>query len=320
MLSRRLLVGVPLAVVLIALLLVDASLWGVTPPQWLIPGTRLNVGLWLTQGALFSIITLALSALTTRELVRFARSRGHKPFSSLVQCFGAGLVLGPFLAYHTDPVLGLHQQGWGMFWLSCALGAAFLCQAAIHHTEQAMNNLASTLFILFYASGLAGFLTKLRMEVGAETGVWVVLFSMFLVKITDTGALLTGMAIGKHKLIPWLSPRKTWEGAAGGLTLAVLTAIGAGYLLDAYGAIPLPSEGVLAKPWCFVMLGLMMGVFAVAGDLAASLIKRDARVEESGAMLSGLGGVLDVFDSPLLAAPAAWFFWTQILDLSRDSI
>ena len=75
----------------------------------------------------------------------------------------------------------------------------------------------------------------------------------------------------------------------------------------------LMSDGPLAYPWGFVWFGLLMGLLSVAGDLVASLLKRDAAVKDSGEVIPGMGGVLDILDSPLLAAPVAWFFWTRIV-------
>ena len=87
---------------------------------------------------------------------------------------------------------------------------------------------------------------------------------------------------------------------------------GLGAALCRAGIITLP-DGLLAYPWGLVLFGLLMAIFSVAGDLTASLLKRDAAVKDSGQVIPGMGGVLDVLDSPLLAAPVAWFFWTRLL-------
>jgi phosphatidate cytidylyltransferase len=118
--------------------------------------------------------------------------------------------------------------------------------------------------------------------------------------------------VGRNKLIEWLSPKKTWEGFAGGLATAIATAVIAGGWLHSAGVIALP-DGWLGFPWGLVLFGLVMGIVSTAGDLCASLLKRDAAVKDSSQMIPGMGGVLDIFDSPLLTAPVAWFFWTRVM-------
>ena len=181
-----------------------------------------------------------------------------------------------------------------------------------------MENIAITLMILFYGGGLAGFIIKLRMEIGNFEGVVLIMFFIFIVKMTDTGAYFFGMFLGKHKLIPWLSPKKTWEGFWGGLITALILSVGVGSVLQYEGLLP-ASANALGFPWGLLLFGLLMALFSVAGDLCASLLKRDAAVQDSGNSLPGLGGVLDVLDSPLLAAPAAWFYWARLMPKLAES-
>ena len=311
---KRLLVGIPLALAIIALMLLDGYLSSRPAPHLPVAALGLNLGAWLTDGALCTLIVLVLTMAATHELVHFARARGHRPFGLTAQVFAAALVIGPYVSYSLSPVTGGYDESLGMLWLAVALGFLFLLQAVTRGTERAMENLAFTIFIIFYAGGLAGFMTKLRMEVGGSTGVAVLLFSVFLVKITDTGAYFTGRAFGRHKMIEWLSPKKTWEGFVGGLLATILCAIAIGHWLHTAGIVRI-EERYLPHPWALVLRGLLLGLFSVAGDLCASLLKRDAEMKDSGQALPGLGGVLDVLGSPLLAAPVAWFFWTRMFHL-----
>jgi phosphatidate cytidylyltransferase len=308
----RLLVGIPLAVAIVASLLLDGYLAGRPAPLW--RGLGIDWGAWLTRGALCTAIVLALTLAAVHELVGMARVRGHRPFGLTAHVFATVLVLGPYVSFNLSPITGGYDESFGMLCLAVALGFVFVLQAAARRTENAMENAAFTLFIVFYAGGLAGFITKLRMEVGGSTGAIVLLFSMFLVKITDTGAYFTGRAWGRHKMIPWLSPKKTWEGFVGGMVTTVVCALAIGYWLHAAGIVRV-QERYMSYPWALVVLGLLLGIFSVAGDLCASLLKRDAAVKDSGHMLPGLGGVLDIVDSPLLAAPVAWLFWTRMFHL-----
>jgi phosphatidate cytidylyltransferase len=120
----------------------------------------------------------------------------------------------------------------------------------------------------------------------------------------DTGAYFTGRSLGKHKLILWLSPGKTWEGLVGGIALASVFGVLGVWL------------GAVSQPKYPIALGLATGVvFALlgqAGDLMMSLLKRDAGIKDSGRSLPGFGGILDVLDSPLLVAPFA-YWWLKLL-------
>ena len=310
-LRTRLLVGIPLAVLIVGALLLDGWLAARPPPKLPIAGLGVDLGPWLTHGALCTAVVLVLTVAATDELVKLARARGHRPFGLTAQIFAAALVIGPYVSFNLSPLTGGYDESLGMLWLTVGLGFVFLLQALTRGAQNAMENLSSTLFIIFYAGGLAGFMTKLRMEIGGSAGVAMLLFSIFLVKMTDTGAYFTGRALGRHKMVEWLSPKKTWEGFAGGLVTTVVCALALGTWLHHAGLARI-DERYISYPWALMLLGLLLGLFSVAGDLCASLLKRDAAVKDSGQALPGLGGVLDVMDSPLLAAPVAWFFWARM--------
>jgi len=308
--GKRITVGGSLSLLLMTLLVADGWL-AARPAPHITPLPGVDLGPWLCDGAISTLIVLVFTVAATHELVHLARRRGHHPFGRTAQLFAAILVLGPYVSLNLSPITGGYDESWGLLMLAVALGCVFLFQTALHKTANAMENLATTIFIIFYTGGLAGFLTKLRMEIGGSAGVVVLVFSVFLVKMTDTGAYFVGRAIGRRRLIPWLSPMKTWEGLIGGLVLTVACALGVGLWLHSVGLLKLRNPAV-PLPAALLLLGLLLGVFSVAGDLCASLLKRDAAVKDSGQTLPGLGGVLDVIDSPLLAAPVAWVFWTRV--------
>jgi phosphatidate cytidylyltransferase len=310
---KRLLVGIPLALALIGLLLLDGWLSDRVPPTWPLPlpGVHVNVGQWLCNGFVCALVLFTLTILGTHELVCLARARGYRPFGRTAQLFAAILVIGPYISFNLKDITGAYDESWGLMWMAFALAFVFFLQAARHKTENAMENLAITVFIIFYAGGLGGFMTKLRMEVGGSTGVAVLLFSIFLVKITDAAAYFTGYAFGRHKMIEWLSPKKTWEGFCGGVLATIVLAVVLGHWLHVAGIIHV-DERFVPHPVSLLWLGFLMAGFSVAGDLCASLLKRDAKVKDSGQVLPGLGGILDIVDSPLLAAPMAWLFWTRM--------
>ena len=126
-----------------------------------------------------------------------------------------------------------------------------------------------------------------------------VALAIFVPKMCDTGAYFTGRLLGRHKMAPVLSPKKTLEGAAGGLGLATLTTI----LVNQYFG-PVLSGGLLAE----IGFGLSVGLTGMLGDLAESLIKRDCLAKDASAIMPGFGGVLDVVDSIVFAAPVAYWW------------
>ncbi len=177
---------------------------------------------------------------------------------------------------------------------------AALLASMLHHTrdktvEGAIAAAGATLFSFVYLGVLFSFFMLIR----SQHSAWVVLGVLLVIKSCDIGAYFTGMALGKRKLIPWLSPGKTWEGLIGG----VITAGAIAALLAAIA----PQDSANLTVSQAVMAGVIFGIVGQAGDLAASLLKRDAGIKDSSRILPGFGGILDVVDSPLLVAPIA--FW-----------
>lgn len=139
------------------------------------------------------------------------------------------------------------------------------------------------------------FLLALRLQ---EGGLFLLLYLIAVAKMVDNGALLAGRLWGRHKLAPRISPAKTIEGALGG----ILTGTASAVLLG-----PLWAGGGLRF---FLLFGFTISLLAILGDLAESLLKRQAGVKDSGSLLPGIGGVLDLLDSILLSAPAGYLLLT----------
>lgn len=183
---------------------------------------------------------------------------------------------------------------------TAVLIGAMLIYSRTRSAEGVVAATAAALTAFVYLGLMFGFLFVLRKQFTA----WHVLAILAITKSYDIGAYFTGRAIGKHKLIPWLSPGKTWEGLAGGLATATLIAVAA----DAIAApLHVPATPTLAQA---AVLGLILGLVGQAGDLVASIFKRDAGVKDYAATLPGFGGVMDVIDSPLLVAPVAYWLLT----------
>jgi phosphatidate cytidylyltransferase len=158
-------------------------------------------------------------------------------------------------------------------------------------------------FTLIYLGVLPSFLAQIRWLPGEHSTLALAL-TVFVPKGNDigayfTGKFLTGRVLGRHRMAPRLSPGKTWQGAVGGLITAVLVAIG----INEFGP-------VLRGGWIeAVGFGLVVGIAGVLGDLSESLIKRGLQKKDASQALPGFGGVLDLVDSLLFAAPVAYLWF-----------
>jgi phosphatidate cytidylyltransferase len=142
-------------------------------------------------------------------------------------------------------------------------------------------------------------------KVGAP-GAFLLLWLLAVTKFTDMGAYITGSAIGRHKMIPHISPAKTWEGFAGALVFAQLAGCGLFALF--------PGPLAVFGNWGHVIaLGFLLAILAVIGDLAESVVKRALNAKDSGRMLPGIGGSLDLIDSVCFTAPALYFYMKWFL-------
>ena len=164
--------------------------------------------------------------------------------------------------------------------------------------EKSIGRAGAFAFGLVYIPVMLGFLGGLRVRWGVPGVVTV----LAVCKLTDIGAYYAGTFIGGPRLAPRVSPRKTWAGAIGGTTAAVVMSLA----LSAIHLSPL-SLPIAA------LYGLMLGPVAVLGDLAESLMKRQAGVKDSGNLLHGYGGVLDIIDDVLFAVPFSYLFFAVAL-------
>jgi phosphatidate cytidylyltransferase len=137
------------------------------------------------------------------------------------------------------------------------------------------------------------------------TGQFYVLYLVAITKFSDMGAYLTGSLIGRHQMIPHISPKKTWEGFFGALVFS---------LLASWGMFKLMPGNLAALNWTHAtVLGLLLGFAAVIGDLAESIVKRSTGVKDSGNLLPGIGGALDLVDSLLFTAPLLFFYLRLVI-------
>lgn len=166
--------------------------------------------------------------------------------------------------------------------------------------EMELKDLLATIFSLIYPMALVSLAFALSREFPCG-GTFAISFAIFLPVFSDTFAYLVGSTLGKRKLCPSISPKKTVAGAIGGLLGSVLCAVTFFLLFDLYAVIPAGyvtfSDSVAVRAVVFVVLGIVGGVLAEIGDLAASRIKRTINIKDFGNIFPGHGGVLDRLDS-----------------------
>jgi len=206
------------------------------------------------------------------------------------------LVLGGYLGF----VLGLvGLQLGGLAWLVggwlATVVLAFVVFGLSDVRSSATTSFGVTELGVVWVGGGLGFLLLVR-DI-PEHGFWAVMAVLFTVFAADTGAYFVGRAFGRHKLAPAISPGKSWEGFAGGLVAAMVTAFLILYK-DRDEFLTIPQS---------LVLGLAIALASVLGDLFESAVKRDLEVKDSGRLLGGHGGMLDRLDSLLWAGPAAYY-------------
>jgi phosphatidate cytidylyltransferase len=185
--------------------------------------------------------------------------------------------------------------------LAAAVGAAFATHLRAVRPGD-LDRLLATLFPVVYVGFLFGLVRELGDgPLGARRIALVVLAS----KASDIGGWVVGKTLGRHKMIPSVSPGKTWEGTAGGLAFSVVAAV---LLAPALGVVE-PPVSTTARA---AVLGLLLGAASIAAGLTQSALKRRCGVKDSSALLPEMGGILDMVDSVLFAAPVAWL-WYRLL-------
>ena len=266
-------------------------------------GAPLTVALIFIGGWVFAAALSAVAAIGAWELLRMARAGGSEP----LEIPGIALAAAIPLAVHAS-YLGVFQATLTMAVLVfIALLASVIWARGVE--RKPLVSFGVTLACIIYPA-LVAYMYPLRYHpyaVGALAGTVLVMFPVLVTWATDTGAYAFGRMFGKHKLIPTVSPAKTVEGAIGGLIVAILGAwIYAQFLLKPFAQLGLSPIGI-------VVFGIAIGVVGQLGDLAESLLKRDAGVKDSSKLLPGHGGILDRFDSLLFVLPVAFLLLSSLL-------
>ena len=262
---------------------------------WTIVG--LSIWFFRTNGAL--VLIVAISVLTLREFYQLMHASGYDPFDKLGMFFGALITLAPWLQAQLPLPTGLL--------LPVAVVVFAIRLLGERTPETRVESLASTLFGLVYVALMLQYLVAIITPVPGDTvsadgRLLLCLWLVAVAKFCDTGALLTGMAFGRHRMSPQISPKKTWEGAAGGVIISM--GIGAGFAWLARDVFPPHMTPLFAA-----LIAAPMAIVGIVADLVESVFKRRANLKDSGQTIPGIGGMFDLSDSLILAAPLGYFFF-----------
>jgi phosphatidate cytidylyltransferase len=258
------------------------------------------VGAWLLPVAVFFTVA------ATREVLHLVAAGGIHPVAWAV--YGGNLLL--VLSGWLPPLDSAGAQAaplaartvWPLLALAVGVMLVLASEMSRYRKPGGVTvNVAAAVFTLVYVGLMLSLAVQLRMA----KGVAALASLLIVVKMADTGAYLVGRLIGRHQMAPVLSPRKTVEGALGALVFACLAS-----WVTFHWLVPLMAPATAKpEPWRWLLFGLLLSTAGMLGDLAESLLKRDVGLKDSSRWLPGLGGVLDLLDSLLLAAPIAWFCW-----------
>jgi phosphatidate cytidylyltransferase len=251
-----------------------------------------------TAGAL-ALITL-ISVLTLKEFYQMMHAAGWQPFDKLGMVVGGLITLAPWW-------LGVKLGGPVDLVLPLATVVFAVRLLGERTPETRVEALSSTVFGLVYVGLMLQYLVRIVTPLAGDTvtpdgRLLACLWLVATAKFCDTGALLAGMAFGRHKMSPQISPKKTWEGAVGG----VMVSMGIGALFAWLARGHLPGR---MTPGMAALMAAPIALVGIVSDLIESVIKRRANMKDSGATVPGMGGIFDVSDSLILAAPIGYFMF-----------
>jgi len=256
----------------------------------------------------FLVIMVFLAAAGLAEFYGMVGRLGHQCYAGWGIFGGMLLLAATFVDVSGE--LGLRagpsrvNDFESSFFILFVLG---LCirQFVSRHSTTGIVAIGTTLFGLMYVPWLLNFIQKINFFSPGVEGHYYLLYFMLVTKFSDSGAYAVGSLIGKHKMIPRISPGKTWEGFAG----AVVVSTAASVVFAALAGRHLAGMTLAHS----IILGVILSLGAVVGDLIESLFKREAGLKDSGHLFPGIGGILDLLDSLLFNAPLMYLYLRHIL-------
>ena len=267
------------------------------------------VGLgWLDQvsaipGVVLLPVLVIFALLGSQEILGLLRACGLQPVGWVVYVGNVLIAAAPWQA-----VWAARSSAADYAWppmLALALAVIGLLIVEMWHYRRpggVTAKLAAGVLALVYVGLFLSFVVQIRLA----WGVGAMAALLIVVKMGDIGAYTVGRLIGRHKMSPYISPGKTLEGAAGALVFSCFASWATFRWL-----VPATTYAALPRGpwWGWLLFGLLVGLAGMLGDLAESLLKRDCQRKDSSTWLPGFGGILDMLDSVLLAAPVAYALW-----------
>jgi phosphatidate cytidylyltransferase len=247
----------------------------------------------------FGLLIPAIGTIALGEFFYALRNKGIRTFRKTGIVSGLFFLVGSWLIL-SGRVTFLSQALFELICLLIFLLGILSRQVFDRSQATPLLTMAVTFFGIFYVVWLFNFVTRLVYFPATGRESFLLLYLLLVTKVTDIGAYLGGSLFGRHKMLPEVSPKKTWEG----FVVGVMCSVAASYGLVAF----FPDRLVLiGKEWAIV-LGLVISLVSVVGDLAESVVKRDTQVKDSGGFIPGIGGALDLIDSVLFTAPVLYLF------------
>jgi phosphatidate cytidylyltransferase len=279
-----------------------AILWGVVLAA-MFSGNK------LISDYVFLLFMVTLACVGLIEFYGLVEKRGLVCFRYWGIAAGIMLMLGTFL--HVTGNLGIHGTPSRVNDFETSILILFVLGLCVRQFVSKSNTagmlaISTTLLGLMYVPWLLNFIQKINFFPSInENGKFYVLYFILVTKFSDSGAYAVGSLIGKHKMIPRISPAKTWEGFGG----AIVVATGASLVFSHFLGDKMPGM----TPLHAIVLGVILSSTAVIGDLIESLFKREAGVKDSGNFFPGIGGILDLLDSLLFNAPIMYLYLRHVL-------
>jgi len=279
---------------------------------WTVVLVAMFCGNPLISNVVFGAFMAVLACVGLMEFYSFVEKRGLVCFKTWG--IGAGVVMMIVTTLQCTGHLGAANHPAAVNDLETAILVVCVLGLCVRQFVSKSNTagilaISTTLFGLMYVPWLLNFIQKINFYPGInDNGKYFVLYFILVTKFSDTGAYAIGSLIGKHKMIPRISPAKTWEGFGG----AIAVATGASLVYCHFLADKMPGM----TPLHAVILGVILSSTAVIGDLIESLFKREAGVKDSGNFFPGIGGILDLLDSLLFNAPIMYLYLRYVLNHS----
>jgi len=250
-----------------------------------------------TDGAVW--IVAGITILTLREFYGLLKHMSYDPFDKLGMTLGAGVILAPY-----------YLAKYGVQTIDVLAFAVIVFSIRIlgeRNPQSRVETLAASLFGLIYVPAMLQYLVRIVQiqSPNPHTGIALFLWVIAVSKFCDVGALLVGTAIGKHRMAPIISPKKSWEGVGGGLLVSALLGAGIAHWAPTY----MPNH---FTPLIAALMAVPIAGLGIVADLVESIIKRRATIKDSGAAIPGIGGMFDVTDSLILTAPAAFLAFSLL--------